>query len=104
MFIDSNGNGILDDSDKLISKDSLRSDFARNDLGGLSQKALTLYSKNYESHGHSDHGHTEHDHGTLFSHMGNPESVLGIEHMSFMNLNNTMVLHDVAWPTSMTTR
>ncbi|WP_186483842.1 hypothetical protein [Synechococcus sp. A15-127] len=97
MFIDSNGNGILDDSDELISKGKFEKRFRKQRPGRLIEKDTDgiITAKTYEVHDHSDHGHTEHDHGELFSHMGESGiNALGIEHMSFMNLDNNMVLHD----------
>ncbi len=77
MFIDSNGNGILDNSDALISKGKLAKSFRKQRPGRLIEKNADgiITAKTYEAHNHSNHGHAEHDHGELFPIWGNPESM-----------------------------
>ena len=45
MFIDSNGNGILDDSDELISKGKLEKSFRKQRHGRLIEKMPTALSQ-----------------------------------------------------------
>ena len=77
MFIDSNGNGILDDSDELISKGKLEKSFRKQRPGRLIEKNADgiITAKTYEAHDHPNHGHAEQDHGELFPRWGNPESM-----------------------------
>ena len=102
MFIDSNGNGILDDSDELISKGKFKKGYRKERLGRLLPKdadgiitAKAFQQQDHSGHDHSEHSHSDYGGGKLLSIMGEVGiNALGFEHMSLMNLAGDMVLHD----------
>ena len=94
MFKDSNDNGILDKEDVLISKGKLTGDFQNVKSGKLLPKNVDglitamPYELNCDDH---DHDH-DHDHGDCEMAMG--INSLGIEHLSLLNAEGAMVIHE----------
>ena len=112
MFEDSNNNGILDENDQLISKGRFKEGFRDVKPGRLLPKDVdgvitakpfdckadadsvdALHSGDH-SHDHDhDHDHDHgHDHGSC--QMATGINALGIEHLSFLNAEAAMVVHD----------
>ena len=92
MFSDSNENGILDKDDILISKGKVVEGFEDVKPGKLLSKRVdgVITAKPFESHSH-DHDHNHDDHGHDIS---TGINALGIEHLSLLNADGAMVIHD----------
>ena len=93
MFSDSNENGILDKDDILISKGKVVEGFEDVKPGKLLSKRVdgVITAKPFESHSDDhDHDHDrDHDHD-----MSTGINALGIEHLSLLNADGAMVIHD----------
>ena len=95
MFSDANGNGILDKDDILISKGKFVEGFEGVKPGKLLPKRVdgVITAKPFQSHGdhhdHGDHNHSDHGHD-----MSTGINALGIEHLSLLNSDGAMVVHD----------
>ena len=97
MFSDSNGNGILDKEDILISKGKFAEGFEDVKAGKLLPKRAdgVITAKPFQSHidDHNlDHDHQDHEddgHG-----MPTGINALGIEHLSLLNADGATVVHD----------
>ena len=97
MFIDSNGNQILDDSDEIISKGKFEKGFREERLGRLLSKNTygIITAKPYQQMDHLESNHSDDKNGELMSKMGEVGiNALGIEHMNLLNSSGDMVLHD----------
>ena len=95
MFSDSNENGILDKDDILISKGKVVEGFEDVKPGKLLSKRVdgVITAKPFESHS-DDHDH-DHDHDRDHDHdMSTGINALGIEHLSLLNADGAMVIHD----------
>ena len=100
MFHDSNDNGIFDKEDVLISKGKFTDDFQDVKPGRLLPKNVdgVITAKPYESdcdahdHSHDDDSSHDHDHGDCSTAMG--INALGIEHLSLLDADAAMVVHD----------
>ena len=106
MFEDSNNNGFLDEDDQLISKGRFEEGFRDVKPGRLLPRDVdgVITAKPFDckadddsvdalhsgdrSHDH-DHGH---DHGSC--QMATGINALGIEHLSLLNAEAAMVVHD----------
>ena len=90
MFSDSNENGILDKDDILISKGKVVEGFEDVKPGKLLSKRVdgVITAKPFESHS-DDHYHDDHGHD-----MSTGINALGIEHLSLLNADGAMVIHD----------
>ena len=93
IFSDTNGNGILDKDDILISKGNFVEGFEDVKRGKLLPKKVdgVITAKPFQAHSdahdhdhHDDHGH---DRTTGIN-------ALGIEHLSLLNADGAMVCHD----------
>ena len=93
MFSDSNENGILDKDDILISKGKVVEGFEDVKPGKLLSKRVdgVITAKPFESHSDDhDHDHDrDHDHD-----MSTGINALRIEHLSLLNADGAMVIHD----------
>ena len=85
MFYDSNGNGIRDKNDTLISKGEFVEGFEDVKPGKLLPKNVdgVITAKPFQAH--SD----DHDHDMVTG-----INALGIEHLSLLNADGAMVCHD----------
>ena len=92
MFSDSNENGILDKDDILVSKGKVVEGFEDVKPGKLLSKRVdgVITAKPFESHS-DDHDHNHDDHG---HDMSTGINALGIEHLSLLNADGAMVIHD----------
>ena len=94
MFHDSNDNGIFDKEDVLISKGKFTEDFQDVKPGKLLPKNVDglITAKPFELDcDDHDHDH-DHDHGDC--EMATGINSLGIEHLSLLNVEGAMVVHD----------
>ena len=102
MFEDSNNNGMLDHDDQLISKGQFEEGFQDVKLRRLLPKdvdgVITAKTFACKAEGDSvdalhsgDHGN-DNDHGSC--QMATGINALGIEHLSFLNAEAAMVVHD----------
>jgi hypothetical protein len=102
MYLDSNDDGILNRSDRLIVGGKLSQGFRkakRGDLIDFADSAL-ITAKPFEQdsggHDHSSHDHSSHDHSGDDQTMNTPLGIneLGYEHLSFLNSEMNQVFHD----------
>ena len=102
MYLDSNDDGILNRSDRLIVGGKLSQGFRtakRGDLIDFADSAL-ITAKPFEQdsggHDHSSHNHSSHDHSGDDQTMNTPLGIneLGYEHLSFLNSEMNQVFHD----------
>ena len=92
MFSDTNGNGILDKDDILISKGNFVEGFEDVKRGKLLPKKVDGVITAKPFHAHSDdHDHDHDDHG---HDMATGINALGIEHLSLLNADGATVVHD----------
>ena len=93
MFSDTNGNGILDKDDVLISKGKFVEGFEDVKPGKLLPKKIdgVITAKPFQAHS-DDHGHDHHDDHGYDTASG--INALGIEHLSLLNTDGAMVVHD----------
>ena len=90
MFYDANGNGIRDKDDILISKGNFVEGFEDVKRGKLLPKKVDGVITAKPFHAHSDdHDHDDHGHD-----MATGINALGIEHLSLLNADGAMVVHD----------
>ena len=108
MFQDSNENGILDEDDMLVSRGKFVEGFRDVKPGKLLPKNVDglitagSYNVDCEYDDHDDHVHDDHDdhvhddHGYDHEICEAPTGVnaLGIEHLSFLDADGAMVIHD----------
>ena len=96
MFSDSNGNGILDREDVLISKGKFADGFEdvkpdkllpKKADGVITAESFETHSDDHDGHGH--HDHDDHDHEMVTG-----INALGIEHLSLLNVDGSTVVHD----------
>lgn len=93
MYLDSNHDGILDRSDRLVVRGKLSNGFRkirRGDLIGFSDSAL-ITAKPYDEESHVGHDHNSDDYSKSAP-LGINE--LGYEHLSFLNSDMNQVFHD----------
>ena len=92
MFYDSNGNGIRDKDDILISKGEFVEGFENVKPGKLLPKKIdgVITAKPFQAHSDDhDHDHDDHVHDMVTG-----INALGIEHLSLLNADGAMVCHD----------
>ena len=93
MYLDSNHDGILDWSDRLVVRGKLSNGFRkirRGDLIEFSDSAL-ITAKPYDEKGHVGNDHNSDDYSKSAP-LGINE--LGYEHLSFLNSDMNQVFHD----------
>ena len=90
MFSDTNGNGILDEDDILISKGNFVEGFEDVKRGKLLPKKVDGVITAKPFHAHSD----DHDHDNHGHDMATGINAFGIEHLSLLNADGAMVVHD----------
>ena len=95
MFYDSNGNGIRDKDDILISKGEFVEGFEDVKPGKLLPKNVdgVITAKPFQAHS-DDHDHDHEDHDDHVHDMVTGINALGIEHLSLLNADGAMVCHD----------
>jgi len=96
MFSDSNGNGILDKEDILISKGKFSDGFEDVKPGKLLSKKAdgVITAESFEAHSDDHDGHGHHDHDDHIHEMVTGINALGIEHLSLLNVDGATVVHD----------
>ena len=93
MYLDSNDDGILDRSDRLVVRGKLSNGFRkirRGDLIDFSDSAL-ITAKPCDEEIHVGHNHSSDEHSKCVP-LGINE--LGYEHLSFLNSDMNQVFHD----------
>ena len=96
MFSDTNGNGILDKEDILISKGK----FADGPEDVKPVKLLpkkadgVITAESFEAHSDDHDGHGYHDYDDQGHEMATGINALGIEHLSLLNVDDATVVHD----------
>ena len=96
MFSDTNGNGILDKEDILISKGKFADGFEDVKPGKLLPKKTdgVITADSFEAHSDDHDGHGYHDHDDQGHDMATGITALGIEHLSLLNVDDATVVHD----------
>ena len=96
MFSDTNGNGILDKKDILISKGKFADGFEDVKPGKLLPKKTdgVITAESFEAHSDDHDSHGYHDHDDQGHDMATGINALGIEHLSLLNVDDATVVHD----------
>ena len=96
LFSDTNGNGILDREDILISKGKFADGLEDvKPVKLLPKKADgVITAESFEAHSDDHDGHGYHDHDDNGHDMATGINALGIEHLSLLNVDDATVVHD----------
>ena len=96
MFSDTNGNGILDKEDILISKGKFSDGFEDVKPGKLLPRKAdgVIKAESFEAYIDDHDGHGFHDHDDHGHEMATGINALGIEHLSLLNVDDATVAHD----------